>query len=545
MSAQVSAQRLNRRRIGSLALTTLISVGAAMSVAPTAAAVSTFVVNRIGDAADNNISDNRCDTSSASGKQCTLRAAIQEANDTAGNDAITFHITTASKVIAPASPLPPITGAVNINGYSQAGTAQNSQSTGDNAVLKIVLNGMGAGAGANGLEVQASGTTILGLVIQRFDGSGLLISGSSNAISGNFIGTNAAGTLPRGNGTGITITGSTNFIGNYKSYARNIISGNELHGVHIIGTPATTNQLENNYIGTRKTGTVALGNGADGVRIEEATGTKVGTASAGSANLISANGSHGVQVLKDTGLSNTSIQGNFIGTDITGTADMGNGFSGVITQAVSVEIGGAAAAERNVISGNAGPGITLAGSDSNVIQGNYIGTKADATGDLGNGGEGILVETFADDNTIGGAASGTGNIISGNHLDGINMTAGLNNIIQGNVIRLNDLRGINVGGEFHHTISGNLIFSNGADGIEVSGASTVGVRISANQIFANGGLGIDLLGGTEDSFGTTANDTDDPDTGANNLQNFPRADHGDPEQRQRHHHSHRHAQQQP
>ena len=487
------------------------------------AASTTFVVNRNGDAPDNNLADTKCDTSSASGKQCTLRAAIQEANDTAGPDLINFNITSASKVIAPASPLPAITETVNLNGNSQPGASQNTLTTGDNAVLKIVLDGIGAGAGANGLEIQASGATIGGLAIQRFDGSGVSISGSNNSIYGNFIGTNAAGTLARGNGTGVTVTGSNNYIGIYKTYTRNIISGNELYGVLVTGASANDNRVQGNYIGTRKTGTVALGNGADGVRIEEATSTQVGLAAANFGNLISGNGGHGVRVFKEsgTGASNTLIQGNLIGTDATGTADLGNALSGVFTDALSVQIGGNTAAARNVVSGNGTTGITVENSDTNVIQGNYIGTKADATGDLGNGGDGIFLDGNADDNTIGGTTSGTGNVISGNGSDGINLSAGLNNLVQGNVIRLNGLHGVAVGGEFHHTISGNLIFSNGADGIEVSGASTVGVRISANQIFANGGLGIDLVGGTEDAFGVSANDPDDPDTGANNLQNFP------------------------
>ena len=580
MTAQVPAQRHRRRRAGSIALAAMIGVGALLAIAPSAAlGATTFVVNRIGDAADNNLADAKCDTSAASGKQCTLRAAIQEANDTPGTDTINFNITSSSKVIAPASPLPPITEQVTINGYSQSGTTANTKAAGSDAVLKIVLDGIGAGVDAIGLDLQASNCIIRGLVIQRFGDSGISIAAANTFILGNFIGTNAAGTLPRGNGTGVSVTGELNFVGGRQPGERNLISGNTSNGVLIDGIDATGNRVQGSYIGTTKSGAVPLGNGGNGVEIGAPNNT-VGGTSAGAGNLISGNGGRGVAISDAAAANHGLIQGNFIGADVTGLLDLGNASAGIFVNASEVTIGGTTAAARNVISGNGsdgififgdtagnvvqgnyigtnapgtaalgndGHGISAYGSNGTVIggtsagarnvisgnghngidlfsntgqvvQGNYIGTKADATGDLGNAGNGVFI--FADNNVVGGTVSGAGNLISGNGGNGVyvQITA-IGNQVQGNVIRSNDLAGLHVVGE-NTTISGNVILSNGDDGIQVESFATR-VRITANQIFANAGLSIDLLGGTEDAFGVTANDTDDPDTGANNLQNFP------------------------
>src|SRR5262245_12231699 len=103
-----------------------------------ATAAATFVVNKTGDAADLKVGNGKCDTSSTAGAQCTLRAAIQEANALAGTDTINFKITTTSKVIKPASQLPQVTQPVTINGYSQTGASANTKAVGNDAVLKIV-----------------------------------------------------------------------------------------------------------------------------------------------------------------------------------------------------------------------------------------------------------------------------------------------------------------------------------------------------------------------------------------------------------------------
>jgi hypothetical protein len=129
--SQPSRTSRSRRRVA-LAVTLTLSVAAALVAgAPVPVlGAATFTVNKIGDQADLNLTNAKCDVSTKTGNQCTLRAAIQEANDTPGADTINFKITSASKVIAPATPLPPITEQVTVNGYSQSGAVANTQAVG-------------------------------------------------------------------------------------------------------------------------------------------------------------------------------------------------------------------------------------------------------------------------------------------------------------------------------------------------------------------------------------------------------------------------------
>src|SRR5262245_11232749 len=98
------------QRSAAAALVSVTALSAAgLAVPQGVAADATFVVNKVGDASDMNLADSKCDTSTNTGNQCTLRAAIEEANDTAGIDTINFNITAASTTITPNTPLPVIT----------------------------------------------------------------------------------------------------------------------------------------------------------------------------------------------------------------------------------------------------------------------------------------------------------------------------------------------------------------------------------------------------------------------------------------------------
>jgi hypothetical protein len=177
--------------------------------------------------------------------------------------------------------------------------------------------------------------------------------------------------------------------------------------------------------------------------------------------------------------SNSLIEGNFIGTNVAGTAALGNGIGVFIRNPLNT-IGGTTAAARNVISGNVNGGIVFR-TQQNLVQGNFIGTQIDGTSPLGNGMDGVTIVDIrsGSNHTIGGTASGAGNTIAFNRGDGV---------------RVSSLEGVNI----NNVIRGNSIFS-------------------------NGGLGINL-----GDDGVTPNDpcdpvtgVCDPDGGPNNRQNFP------------------------
>ena len=572
---------MESRRISTLAvaLAFLVATGLSAVAARPVAASTTFVVNRIGDQPDLNLANASCDVSTNAGSQCTLRAAIQEANDTPGADTINFNITTTSKTITPATPLPAIAEQLTVDGYSQPGSSENTKAASSNAILVIILNGLNAGAGSRGLAVDANGSTIRGLVIQRFDTAGIEVNGNENTVAGNFIGTDVTGTLARGNSVGVRVTGAANVIGGTARADRNLISGNSGDGILVSGDDAADNQIWNNFIGTKKSGNSALGNGFNGVTVENAPRTLIGDGLEAGRNVISGNAQAGVRITDSGALNRSSVLGNYIGTNAVGTQDLGNVFDGVSIASSDITVGGDEAGERNVISGNGihglrisssmrvdvlgnyigtnaagtaalgndgsgiyaqtggnhrigGPGegnVISANDDSgivlhattagNIIEANKIGTRADGTGALGNGGVGVVFigSTFT---SLGGADSGEGNVISGNGDSGVLLSGpSTGNTIAGNAITSNGQDGINAQ-RGPNRISGNLVTANANRGIRVT-SSSVGVDLVDNQIFGNAQLEIDLVGGTQNGFGVTANDNDDPDTGANNLQNFP------------------------
>src|SRR5262249_41589540 len=169
-------------------------------------------------------------------------------------------------------------------------------------------------------------------------------------------------------------------------------------------------------------GRASLGNTSGGVSIGSgATANTVGGTVAGSANLISGNSGNGVY-LGGPGTSGNVVLGNFIGTDVNGTANLGNANDGVIilNGATANTVGGTAAGSLNVISGNGdypahtGNGVEILFAAANVVLGNKIGTDVTGTAKLANVFDGVVLDNGATGNTIGGTAAGAGNLISGN-----------------------------------------------------------------------------------------------------------------------------------
>ncbi len=430
----------------------------------------------------------------------SLRQAILDANSSPGPDLIAFNIPIAPRTITPATRLPEITDAVTIDGTTQPGFSGQPliELNGANAV--VVQSGT-----SSGFFVRAFDCVIRGLVINRFRDDGITITSSSgHIIEGNFTGLNAVGTVAAGNRRyGILVIGSNVTIGGTTAAARNVSSGNDLDGILIIGSGVTRNLVQGNFIGTDVNGTAGLGN-RNGVLISSSPNNTIGGTAAGARNIISGNTNAGISI--HSGASGNTVQGNFVGANVAGTAAIPNGCGACLIGGIDIDdspnnlIGGATAAARNVISGNNGDGIGLweMNTTGTQVLGNFIGTQADgasALGNTGGGGGGGVFRNSASNNRIGGINPGEANVIAFNSPNGVIVYSGDNNAIRGN----------------------SITFNQGA-GVAVVGVSNSGVsnQISENGIFSNGGLGIDLGGN-----GVTPNDVGDADTGPNNLQNFP------------------------
>jgi hypothetical protein len=334
----------------------------------------------------------------------SLRQAILNANANPGTDTITFDIDGGGvQAIQPLTALPRITDSVIIDGTTQPGFT-------DTPLIELDGTNVGAGTAIDGLLITAGGSTVRGLIINRFGRHGINLSdGSDNVIEGNFIGTDVTGTISLGNGTGIGNSGSfaagvfvessNNIIGGETPEARNIIAGNGRglngSGVLIAGSNATGNRVIGNFLGTDVTGTVALNQSGSGVRIDNASENIIGGTTPQERNIISGNDFYGIRIEGLEAIDNKVI-GNFIGTDATGTADLGNlGGIRISVGAANNTIGGTMPGARNVISGNdAGSGVFLQNGNTgngNLVIGNFIGTDITGTQAIGNRNAGVNI----------------------------------------------------------------------------------------------------------------------------------------------------------
>ena len=355
-------------------------------------------------------------TTTADSGTGSLRQAILDANaapNTGGvADTISFNIAGAAPfTIQPETELPAVTEAVTIDGYTQMGAAANPNCAGV-ATIQIVINGALAGVASNGLTLTTGSSTVRGLAINGFDGNGIEIQSGANIITGNFIGTDAAGSaaVPN-NSNGISINGgAANQIGGTTPATRNVVSGNLGRGIVVNGFGgARASEIRGNFVGTNAAGTAALGNASDGIDVAQSSNNLIGGAGAlgigcAPGNLISGNGEDGVNIF-GTNASGNIVQNNLIGTNAAGTAAIGNAAQGVYSTASNTQIGGITAQTRNIISGNGGGGVNIGGGSNNVVQGNYIGTNLAGTAALRNP-DGVRIDNNAFGNTVGGASFG-------------------------------------------------------------------------------------------------------------------------------------------
>ena len=363
----------------------LILILALLKISPITLA-ATFTVNTTSD-----LASDEC-----SGGACSLRGAILAANATAASDLIAFNIPNSDPgfqsasqswlILVPSIQLPRLDQAVVIDGYTQPGAMPNTNTPaqgGLNGTLKIELRATTPGSSINGLEVDttftAAGPSVIrGLKISLFQTQIFMGGINANRIEGCYLGTTidgtAAATLINGaQGFGVRTFGSGGYIvGGTDPAERNLISGTR---GGIVGFSAINNmRIQGNLIGTNALGSAAIAND-DGLSLGTATNTLIGGTESNGRNVISGNRFSGVYI-SSTGsagaFAGLRIEGNFIGTDVSGTKPLGNGlnpaspsqgqptvriFSGT---AAPLQIGGLAPGQANLIAFGGSAGIHLA-----------------------------------------------------------------------------------------------------------------------------------------------------------------------------------------
>lgn len=419
-----------------------------LSLANPIHAATTITVNSTADDEDND-------------GECTLREAITASNtDTAsgaaagecaagsGNDTIEFNITGVADftnggqdgyTISPTSELPEITETVTIDGYTQPGSQPNTAEAPQplNGTLLVEVDGSGAGD-AFGLDVRGDGTIIQGLVIGNFSQRAAIGVGATNiAAQGNYLGTDPSGTIARPN----------------------------LYGLSVSDTDSTD----------------ALIGGLD----------------PSDRNLVSGNLDSGIT--PNVNAHNWTMQGNYVGVDITGLIALPN-CSASTAGAFSLDnsnghtVGGAQPTAINVISGNGGKGIAPNNTANTLVEGNYIGVGRDGSTPVPNQQDGITYSGYNTDFTI------RNNILSHNGANGIYIDDAEDATIQGNIIMNNQINGILAGNMSEVLIGGsateyrNVVSNNGQSGasdianikiVGLPGASVSNTTIKGNYIGTN------------------------------------------------------------
>lgn len=484
---------------------------------------NTFTVNSTDDTKDVDLADNKCADSNGN---CTLRAAIENANKFPDRDKIDFNIKGPGPyTILLKKNLPAIKENVELSG-----TNLNCYSP---DYPQIILDGTAIIPGATRdpedvptglwLTGESSGSTIKGLAIVGFSGAGIMVNSDKNIIQSNLIGLTPDGRVGFRTSFGILIRGTDNLIGGSDIGDKNVLSAITI-GIFVY----SGNTIKGNYIGTTRDGCSPLPNRA-GIAL-----TRYSENNLISNNLISGN-EEGIQLAGD----NNIIENNKIGTNAAGTEKIPNGTGIRLSGALNNLIGGRN--NGNIISGNK-VGISIeerhvSNEQNNRILNNLIGTDISGNFELGNE-TGILLKS-GNENRIGGFKKGDGNVISGNMKFAIEVNGSQETTIAGNYIGTNKTGtlavpnggGIKLEGSpdvmncFNNIITSNLISGNAGDGIEIKNAqfnsitgNWLGTQLDGVSPLPNGGYGI--------STGSLAqiNCIGGPDNDQENLVKFNRKD---------------------
>lgn len=371
-----------------------------------------------------------------------------------------------------------------------------------------------------GIAVLVAGSnTITNNVISGNTTAGIALRNSnSNTIRGNKIGTDRTGMVAVSNYNGVAVdSSSSNIIGGNTTLHKNIISGNSYAGVAIHSNRSHNNVIKGNYIGINANGNTRADTLPNyyGIAINDSYSNIIGGSAATERNIISGNLDGGISMLGASSKQN-SIKGNYIGTNVGGTDSIPNANGILLSGAAENTIGGSNAGEGNVISGNSLGGIVFAysGARLNSVKGNFIGTNYLGTQPLSNH-TGIYIKSNANNNTIGGTTATERNIISGNIEMGLIVEAADSNIIIGNYIGP-DVTGMLAFKYSNDTlVQANGLMFNTNSKYNIAGGYTPGER---NVISGNRVYGHDIYGNSSYNL-TIGNYIGVDATGNNSLPN--------------------------
>ncbi len=354
----------------------------------------------------------------------SLRQAILDANANPGLDTIAFNISGSGvQTITLSTTLDAFTDPVFLDGYSQPGSSANTLAVGDDAVIRIKIDA-GTANPALGFSSGSGGSTIRGLSIAGTSGALLAFNSGNNVVTGNFIGVDPDGSTVVGTNLGIQINFTNgNVIGGTDPAARNVMAS---MGGDLIQADGNGTIIQGNYLSLSAAGTVGIGAAQRAIDVEVGDNVMIGGSAPGAANVVGTWSVRAVQ-LGEAGAfnaSNVTVQGNLIGTDATGTVELSNGGA----DGISVGVAPNAKILDNVVANRSGTGIDVIGSSLGVtgitIQGNKIGTDMTGTLPLPNGTCGIHVQDSwgPATGTIGGTVAGERNVIAYSGANGISIT---------------------------------------------------------------------------------------------------------------------------
>jgi parallel beta-helix repeat protein len=454
----------------------------------------------------------------------SLRQAILDSNAALDPGPELIDFTVAGTIALTSAALPAIIHPVDIDGTTAPGFTQTP-------VVEVDYNGFDGLVFASG----SVGASLKSLALIDSDSNGITLDDRDITVVGNDVGVELDGTTAAGNaddGLEINATSTSNTIGAATSVgssvlplASNVISGNGLDGIAIHGS--TGNTLIANYIGTDVSGKLPLGNGGNGITLDDgAQNNLIGgvipfvnsNGAVPHSNLISGNSGDGVFITG--GSSANTLASNFIGTNVTGNAPLGNDGDGVAildgahdNTLVGTTLTQSPFIFANIVSGNHGNGLRIQDSNNDVIQANFFGLGYNNETPVPNALDGVLIEGSSANTQFGGVIP-LGNVAAANSDNGVE----IRDTASGTVV-FNTFAGLAAFEDYSNLGNGqdgmlitstggnniirtNVVANNHANGIEITGNATgvqvtqaiIGMNTDGTLALPNAGNGV-VIGG--------------------------------------------------